>query len=206
MEESPIYDVHPAVRHMQAIVANLPSRTGRSLEEWARLAQEEGPAGEASRREWLRQTHGLGGPTAWIIAERAEGKESHDTDPELYLKDATVFVEAMYAGPKAALRPLHDALIALGRSLGPDVKVCPCKTIVPLYREHVFAQIKPTTRTRIDFGLALKGAEKRLPSRLIDTGGMAKGDRITHRIPIERVEEIDDELREWLRTAYELDR
>ena len=34
---------------------------------------------------------------------------------------------------------------------------------------------------------------------------LAKGDRITHRIPITSLEEIDDEVRRWLKTAYELD-
>jgi len=48
----------------------------------------------------------------------------------------------MFAGPKEALRPLYDELLKLGRSLGKDVKVCPCQTMVPLYRNHVFAQIK----------------------------------------------------------------
>lgn len=110
-----------------------------------------------------------------------------------------------YAGPKAALRPIYDALVERGLALGDDVKVCPCKTIVPLYREHVIAQIKPATRTRVDFGLALKGAEGKLPKRLIDTGGLAKNDRITHRFAISSVGEIDAEVERWLRTAYELD-
>lgn len=51
----------------------------------------------------------------------------------------------MYAGKKSQLRPLHDALIELALSLGDDVKISPCETIVPLHRKHVFAQIKPTT-------------------------------------------------------------
>ena len=42
--------------------------------------------------------------------------------------------------------------------------------------------------------------------RLIDTGGFAKKDRITHRIPISSIEEIDGEVKKWLRTAFEEDR
>ncbi|MBK6425355.1 MAG: hypothetical protein IPF82_03880 [Blastocatellia bacterium] len=63
--------------------------------------------------------------------------------------------------------PLYEELLALGLSMGDDVKACPCKTIVPFYRKHVFAQIKPTTITRIDFGLALKITPGRvgLPTR-----------------------------------------
>jgi len=109
----------------------------------------------------------------------------------------------MFTGGKAALRPIYDALLKVGLSAGKDVKACPCKTIVPLYRNHVIAQIKPATRTRIDFGLAL-GATK-APKRLIDTGGYKKGDRITHRIEVTSSADIDEELKRWLKKAYELD-
>jgi hypothetical protein len=74
---------------------------------------------------------------------------------------------------------------------------------VPLYRNHVFAQIKPATKTRIDFGFALKDTPA--TGRLIDTGGFAKKDRITHRIPITNLADIDDEVRRWLKKAYEMD-
>jgi hypothetical protein len=76
---------------------------------------------------------------------------------------------------------------------------------VPLYRKHVFAQIKPTTNTRMDLGLALTHYPGKPPKRLIDTGGLAKKDGITHRIPITSVKEIDGEAKKWLTTAYELD-
>ena len=41
--------------------------------------------------------------------------------------------------------------------------------------------------------------------RLIDTGGFAKKDRITHRIPISSLQEVDDEVKRWLKVAYEMD-
>ena len=74
---------------------------------------------------------------------------------------------------------------------------------VPLYRNHVFAQIKPATNTRIDFGYAL--GDTKATGRLIDTGGFKKKDRITHRIPISSLEEIDAEVKKWLRIAYDRD-
>jgi hypothetical protein len=201
-QAGPSYDVHPGVAMVQKWIAELPDKTGRSLEKWLRLVKEEGPPTEKERRDWLKKEHGLGTNAAWWIAERAEGKGEEDS-PEGYLKAAAGWVEAMYAGPKAALRPLHDRLLQLGRSLGPDVRVCPCQTIVPLYRNHVFAQIKPATRTRIDFGLAL--GDIQATGRLIDTGGFAKKDRITHRIPITTLDEINAEVERWLRKAYERD-
>lgn len=36
-------------------------------------------------------------------------------------------------------------------------------------------------------------------------GGFAKKDRITHRIPLESVSDIDDEVKHWLKVAYDRD-
>jgi hypothetical protein len=198
-----LYSVHPSIAYGRAILDNLPKTTGKSLAQWIRLAKAEGPSGDKERRDWLKKTHKIGSTTARMIAEQAAGKNSED--PQEYLRAAPGYVNAMYAGAKEHLRPIHDKLIELARALGDDVKVCPCQTIVPLYRRHVFGQIAPTTRTRIDLGLALAHAKKKLPARLIDTGGLAKKDRITHRFPIAALEDIDTQVVDWLGYAYELD-
>jgi hypothetical protein len=197
-----VYGIHPGVAMIQNAIASLPAKTGRSLDEWIALVRTEGPKGEAARREWLKKEHRLGTNYAGWIAERAEGR-GEDGDPDKYLETAERYVEDMFTGPKAELRPIYDGLLKIGLSTGKDVKACPCKTIVPIYRHHVIAQIKPTTRTRIDFGLALGGTKA--PKRLIDTGGFKKGERITHRIEVTSPADIDDELKRWLKKAYELD-
>ena len=199
-----VYHVHPGVEMARRWVAAFPEKTGRSIEAWAALVIQQGPAATKDRIAWLKQRHGLGTNYAKFVADWAEGRGRAECDPGVYLARAREYVESMYGGPKAALRPIHDRLVALGRGLGPDVRICPCQTIVPLYRHHVFAQIKPTTQTRIDLGLAL-GSLKRVPKRLIDTGGFEKKDRITHRIPMASLDEVDDEVTSWLRTAYERD-
>jgi hypothetical protein len=200
-----LYSVHPGVAMVQKWVAELKERTGRSLEEWLALVKKEGPATEADRRDWLKKKHGLGTNSAWWIAERSAGKAGQEDTPEGYLRAAEKYVEEMYAGGKAGLRPLYDALLELGLGIGPDAKACPCKTIVPLYRNHVFAQIKPTTQTRIDLGICLLKFGKKVPKRLIDTGGEKKGDRITHRIESAAPGDVDGEVRRWLKVAYDLD-
>ncbi|MFN2515192.1 MAG: DUF5655 domain-containing protein [Pyrinomonadaceae bacterium] len=198
-----IYGVHPGVAMTQKWIAELKEKTGRSLDEWLRYIKKAGPRDEKQRREWLKTEHGLGTNSAWWLAERAEGKGSEVGDPDTYLQAAEGYVEAMFSGSKAGLRPLYDALLKLGLSVGKDAKACPCQTIVPLYRKHVFAQIKPTTHTRIDFGFAL--GDTRPKGRLIDTGGFAKRDRITHRIEITSLKDIDDEVKHWLKVAYDRD-
>jgi hypothetical protein len=198
-----IYSVHPGVAMVQKWIAELPQKTGRSLEEWIALVKKSGPPTEKERREWLKKEYKLGTNGAWWIAERAEGKGIEDADPEAYLVAAESYVEAMFSGRKSALRPIYNQLLKLGFSIGKDVRACPGRTIVPLYRNHVFAQIKPTTNTRIDLGCAL--GNRKIPTRLIDTGGYAKKDRITHRIEITKLSDIDQEVKRWLKTAYDLD-
>ncbi len=200
-----LYSVHPGVAMVQNWIATLKEKTGRSLDEWIALVKKEGPADTKSRREWLKSKHKLGTNSAWWIADRAEGNEQWGDNPEDYLEAAGGYVEKMFSGGKAGLRPIYDKLLGLGLKSGKDAKASPCETIVPLYRNHVFAQIKPTTQTRIDLGFALKGCNTKIPKRLIDTGGLQKGDRITHRIPIEKLSEIDAEVRRWLEIAYNLD-
>jgi hypothetical protein len=184
-------------------VAELPGKTGSSLDQWVKLLERQGPESTKERIAWLKSEHGFGtNHAAWIVACAEKGKGGwEDGDPDAYLKAAAGYVEAMYSGPKSGLRPLHDRLLELGRGLGADVRVCPCTTIVPLYRKNVFAQIKPTTRTRIDLGLSLRGVEP--AGRLLSTGGEAKGDRITHRIAVSAPGDIDDFVERWLRSAYE---
>jgi hypothetical protein len=201
------YDVHPGVAMMQDWIASLKAKTGRSMDEWLRLIRKEAPEDEKARREWLKAEHGLGTNSAWWLAERADSSRAGtwDDDPESYLKCAKEYVDEQYAGKKAPLRPIYERLYKLARGLGKDVRVCPCKTIVPFYREHVFAQIKPATNTRVDLGLALAKHKGKLPARIIDTGGKEKKDRITHRIALASLEEIDVDIERWLRVAYDLD-
>ncbi|HET7109069.1 MAG TPA: DUF5655 domain-containing protein [Candidatus Acidoferrum sp.] len=200
-----LFDVHPGVAMVQKWIADLKPKTGRTLDEWISLTKKDGPKDDPSRRAWLKSKHKLGSNSAWWISERVDGKGGEEDTPEKYLVTAARYVEEQYAGKKSVLRPIFDELLALAKSLGADVKACPGKTIVPLYRNHVFAQLKPTTNSRLDLGLCFTTFKGKLPARLIDTGGLAKKDRITHRIELTSASQIDPDLKKWLRHAYDLD-
>lgn len=189
------YVTHPGYAMQDAIISNLKQKTGKSLEEWIRVVKKTGPSAKKECVQWLKAKHKLGSVTAAVIADRVDGK-APQYNPE-------AFVKVMFAGQKAGLRPIYEQLMKLGMKLGKDVTATPCKTFVPLRRRYVFAQIKPTTNTRIDLGLAL--GKTKTPKRLLDTGGLAKGDRISHRIPITSLKEIDSEVKRWLKAAYHLD-
>lgn len=201
------FSVHPGVEMGARQVARLRETTGRSLDEWVELIRAKHPSASRgavrSHTSWLESEYGLGTNYATLLAEAAEGLGRERWDPDAYLLAAPGYVTAMFEGKKQHLEPLYRSILERALALGDDVRVSPTKTFVPLYRRHVFAQIKPATQARIDLGVAL--GETAASGRLVDTGGLAQGDRITHRIPIERDDEVDDEVERWLRTAYELD-
>jgi hypothetical protein len=201
--QTTIYSVHPGVKMMQDWVKSLPVKTGKSLDEWVSLLKKAGPKEEKEQKAWLKEQHNFGTNTAAWIIDYAFRKAPWEGDPESYLVAAEHYVEDMFSGSKSSLRPIYDKLLEIAWNIAPDVKACPCKTIVPLYRNHVFAQIKPSTKTRIDLGFSLRNTP--FTERLVDTGGHAKKDRITHRIAISKLSDIDDEVIFWMKKAYQLD-
>src|SRR5947209_1692067 len=144
-----VYDVHPGVAMIRKWTDELPAKTGRTLDQWAALVRASPLAERKDRTAWLKKEFGFGTNTAYWIVEYARDEATWDGDPNVYLRQAADYVEAMFAGRKAGLWPVYEKLVAEVRRLGPDVKVCPCKTQVPFYRERVFAQVKPSTRTRL---------------------------------------------------------
>ncbi|MEA2343169.1 MAG: hypothetical protein QOF63_1338 [Thermoanaerobaculia bacterium] len=198
------YDPHAGIAMVRNWIDTLKAKTGRDLDEWTAFIKSKSPKDTQSRNDWLKNEHKLGTNVARWLVDHAEGKDDREeSDPKVYIANAANYVDALFSGSKVALRPLYDKLYDLARSIGDDIKISPGKTIVPIYRKHVIAQIKPSTRTRIDFGLALKDTPAK--GRLIDTGGLAKKDRITHRIEITSLDDIDAFVEKWLRKAYELD-
>jgi hypothetical protein len=178
----------------RAIVANLPAKTGRTLDQWVELVLTRGEAERKERVAWLKTEHGLGHVTAEVIAGSVAECEGSAPPP---IDDLIAF---QYGGPKAALRPLYERLAAEALALGDDVALEPRKTMVSLIRGRQFALIQPTNRTRIDLGVRLDGVAAR--GRLIEAPEFGSGN-MTHRIPVSCAAEIDGELRSWLRAAYE---
>jgi hypothetical protein len=193
-----IYSLHPSFAMEEASKRNLLERTGKSMEQWAEVVKKKGPKTAAERREWLKNEHGITTNYAWWIVQVADGTYvgPEDYDPEKLVAD-------QYAGKKESLRPIYDKMLEIGRNLGADVRVCPCETMVPFYRNHVFANLKPTTYARVDLGLAL--GDKPAEGRLIETSGFKKKDRITHRIPLQSLADIDGEVVAFLKEAYDRD-
>lgn len=180
---------------LDAIAANVAKRTGKSVEGWARLTQKAGPKTRKERVEWLMGEHRLGHVATRMIADRLE------TAPTYSEPDA--LMNALFAGPKAALRPLYDEVAAAAHSLGPDVEQVIARTQVTFRRNRQFAWVKPNTNTRLDLGLAVPGIEGGGP--LLPVAGTNDKDRVRLRIALSPGQAVDAEAKRWLKTAYDLD-
>jgi hypothetical protein len=94
---------------------------------------------------------------------------------------------------------VYEALIRAVKALGPDVDVSPKKAYVSLRRSKQFGLIQPTTATRVDVGLVLKGVA---PAGRLEASGSFNA-MVTHRVRVANAAEVDSELVGWLRQAYQ---
>ena len=108
-------------------------------------------------------------------------------------------VLAQYAGVKAALRPIYDDVIAAVRGFGNDVEVAPKKGYVSLRRSKQFAIVQPSTASRLDIGLNLKGVA---PSGRLEASGSFNA-KWTHRVRIDGKAGLDSSVKKWLKQAYD---
>lgn len=166
---------------------NLLEKTGKTIEAWIALARTSGKAKHGELVKWLKAEHGLTHGYAARVAQRTLTAQAGGGD---------ALVDAQYAGKRAGLRPIHDALVAAAKKLGKDVEIAPKKTGVSLRRSKQFALIQPATNTRVDLGLQLKG---------IAVGGRTEAwpnPMCTHRVRLEAASEIDKEVLALLKQAY----
>jgi len=170
------------------MAANLEEKTGRSLQEWVAIARATQAEKHGEIVKLLKTEHGLGHGYANLVAQSALAADGPAEQGDL--------VAAQYAGPRAALKPIHDALVAAAKALGSDVEVAPKKTGVSLRRARQFALIQPASNSRIDLGLKLDG---------VPLGGRLEkwpNTMCSHRVRLEDVAQVDRELRGLLAKAY----
>lgn len=193
------WEVHPGVEMVRKLREGLEEKTGRTLAQWLAIVRKEGPEGARPRRMWLRKEHGLSSPTAWWIAAKAgETGPSWDDDPGVYLASASGYVDALFGVPGTPRRDLFDHVVARARALGEDVRVCPCQTMVPLYRKYVFAELHPTA-AGVALALALPGGKAK--GRL-QKEPQSAGNRVGHRVLLASKGDLDAEVDRWLSAAY----
>lgn len=172
--------------------AGLQEKTGKTLAEWIEIVKQSKLEKHGEILTFLKETHGMTHGFANFVSLKAREADagSHDADE---------LVTAQYA-KKADLKPIYDKLRAEIETLGTDVEFVPKKANVSCRRKTQFALIQPSTKTRMDLGLKLKGVDP--VGRLEDSGPF--GAMCTHRIQITEPAHVDDEVLSWLKQAYEM--
>jgi predicted transport protein len=178
-----------SARWMQSVVDNCEENTGRTLAQWLALAKKAKLSDAKQTRSWAKE-QGLSVVYQNAIAETLF--PSKDSDESL--------LDSQYAGPKAALRPVYDALAKAVRAFGPDVEIMVRKSQVTFSRATSFAVVRAATLRRVDVAIKLHGDKG--TSRLVLQPKAMKSDP-SHVVGVENVKQVDKDLVGWLRRAYE---
>ena len=131
-----------------SMIANLEARTGKSLDDWLALARGSGQAKHGALVSWLKSAHGLTHGYANLVAHKAFASDAGSSgEAEL--------MEAMFAGPKAAMKPAYDKVAAIVSELG-GAEFAPKKGYVSFRRNKQFGLAQPSTSASISSAEAIR--------------------------------------------------
>ncbi len=182
-------------------IKNLQTRAGKSLDELFSLIRQSGLKKHGEIRAMLKSSldmgHGDANTLAHTYLKAAEGTLAAPAGDTSASPASGDVLDEIYAGAKAGLRPIHDRLMTAIDSFGP-FETAPKKGYVSLRRKKQFATIGPATKTRVEIGLNMKGAEATPRLLTVPPGGMCQ-----YKVNVTDAAEVDPELIAWIRQAYE---
>lgn len=172
--------------------ASVATRTGHGFEHWIEVARAAGLSSHKALTEHMKQAHGLNHNeaqwAAWGVLD-PERMASYSRPTELE--------DTLYSGKRAPLRPTYEAALAAGLALGPEVRPNVCRTYTSLSARVQFAVLNPRTLRALDLELALPPeAEHPRLERF-----QSSNPKLTHRVRLERPEDVDDAARTLLAQA-----
>lgn len=173
------------------MIANLEAKTGKSLETWIAAVRASGHEKHKAVVDWLKAEHALGHGYANMVAHKTFASDAGSSEDD-------ALMEAMFAGPKAAMRPVYDKVAAIIEELE-GASFAPKKTYVSFRRAKQFGLAQPSTKDRLDLGLNLKGVE---PSGRLEAAGSFNA-MVSHRLRLASADEVDAEVEGWIRQAWE---
>lgn len=178
----------PMVKKM---LDNIELKTGKSADYWIKLVKKSGLAKYGEKMKLLKEDHGFTHGYANTIVHLSKEDSSINT------QNKDELIDLQYKG-KESLKPIYVKLIKAISKFGTDIEIAPKKAYVSLRRKKQFALIQPSTKTRVDIGVNLKGVE---PSGVAEKAG-SWNSMVTHRIRIENAKEVNKDVINWLKEAY----
>ncbi len=184
-------DIDKAV---QTQLANIQKKTGKTLDQLYAWLGSTGLEKHGQLRDAAKNDLGLGhgdANTLVTLFRRSTGSAGAPAATP----DAAV--DEIYTGPKAALRPVHDRVMAAIGKFGP-FEIAPKKAYLSLRRAKQFAMVGPATKTQVEIGLNAKDLPPGDRLVALKPGGMCQ-----YKVRIASPDEVDAELIGWIRSAYE---
>lgn len=173
-----------------AQIRNIERTYGKPIADWISLVQASGLSRHTEIVAMLKTEHGMTHGAAHRVALQSRDAAAPDPgDP----------VDALYAGRKADLRPIHDKLMSMVSEFGSDITQAPKKGYISLRRARQFAMVQPSAAGRLDVGLILKGVPP--AGRLESASGFNA--LFTHRVRVHSIADLDAELQSLLHRAYQ---
>lgn len=167
-------------------------KTGKSLEAWIKIVKTTGLQKHGEIMTYLKTEHGFTHGFANFVTQKANKSDAGSQDGDQLILD-------QYAKGKEHLKPIYELLREKTAVFGNDIDFVPKKASVSCVRKKQFALIQPSTKTRIDLGLKYK--DKSHVGRLETSGPF--GTMCTHRVQLTDINQVDDELINWIKEAYE---
>lgn len=181
---------------------NIQTRTGKSIAELHAAVAATGLAKTGERRSWLMEQFKLGYGDANTVAlligkPLPELGGAAPADVAAALAPAGDPLDAIYAGAKAALRPLHEQVMQALATFGP-FEQAPKKSYVSLRRKKQFAMLGPATQDLLELGLNARSLPPHPRLKALPPGGMC-----SYSVRLGSAAEIDATLLGWARAAYD---
>lgn len=176
----------------KTMIDNLHKNSGKTLEQWIEIVKKSGFDKHGEVIQFLKEKHGFTHGFANLVAHKAKGSDAGSA------ANTDDLIEKQYEG-KETLRPIYDQLLAQIQTFGDDVEIAPKNAYVSLRRKKQFAIIQPSTKTRLDIGLNIKDFA---PTGQLEAGGSWNA-MCTHRIRIEKIEDLNAAIYDWAKLAYD---
>jgi hypothetical protein len=178
----------------QTQLDNIQKKTGRSLDELAAIVKASGLAKHGEIRDMLKEKLGLGHGDANALVHalfQSDGQRAAQG------KSTDAVLDEIYSGPKAAMRPIHEALMKHIVKFG-EFEIVPKKGYVSLRRKRQFAMLGPKTNTRFEVGINDRNLQKN--ARLLE---QPRGSMCNYIVNLTEAQEVNSELIAWIKSAYE---
>lgn len=172
---------------------NVLEKTGKTQTQWIKIIAAEKFEKHGQILKHLKSkysvTHGFANLIAhdYLRSETGSGTGEEKID----------LVELQYAGAKQPLKVIYNKLLEKLVKLD-DIEIAPKKAYVSLRRNKQFAIVQPSTKTRLDIGINLKGEPE---TKRLEKSGSFNG-MVSHRVRVTDIKEIDKELIDWIKKAY----